>query len=253
MDDVAAQLLLHLQNENELEDEDNRLACGVVGMMVAGAEETRRLRAERRQATRQYLVRAELLPNPRAGTAWSILFESKSDRAFITTMGLDIRTFWIILESGFGLRWHTTPIPRRDTSSTGDPRPGRRSLDASGALGLVLHYLNSSMDETSLQEIFALIPSTVTRYVSFALSILLATLTEMPQCAICWPVGEEFEEYSEMIQERHPLLDGAFGSIDGLNLPVQTSPDQEIENATYNGWLSEHFVSSVLAFSPKGV
>ena len=36
-------------------------------------------------------------------------------------------------------------------------------------------------------------------------------------------------------------------------MAVQTSKDVDIENATYNEWLSEHFVSSVLMYSPKGV
>jgi hypothetical protein len=55
-----------------------------------------------------------------------------------------------------------------------------------------------------------------------------------------------------LIIARHPRLTGAFASIDGLNLACQTSDDPEIENATYNGWLSAHFISSVLVFSPKG-
>ena len=38
------------------------------------------------------------------------------------------------------------------------------------------------------------------------------------------------------------MLDCAFGTADGLDLPVQTSQDQEIKNVTYNGWLHEHFV-----------
>lgn len=50
-----------------------------------------------------------------------------------------------------------------------------------------------------------------------------------------------------------PLLEGAFGFIDGLNLLVHTSSDPLIENATYNGWLHAHFVSSVLFFSLKGI
>lgn len=48
-------------------------------------------------------------------------------------------------------------------------------------------------------------------------------------------------------------MTGAFGSIDGVNLPVQTSGlDPELENATYNGWLHAHRVSSVLVFAPDG-
>lgn len=36
-------------------------------------------------------------------------------------------------------------------------------------------------------------------------------------------------------------------------MPVQTSDDVDIENTTFNGWLSEHFISSVLAFSAEGM
>ncbi|KIK82175.1 hypothetical protein PAXRUDRAFT_14874 [Paxillus rubicundulus Ve08.2h10] len=46
---------------------------------------------------------------------------------------------------------------------------------------------------------------------------------------------------------------GGFGSINSLKLPVQTSDDIDIENATLNGWLSEHFISSVLVFSSQGI
>jgi hypothetical protein len=167
-------------------------------------------------------------------------------------MGFDVETFGYILSSGFAANWYTTAIPRPDTNRVGDPRPGRRSLDAAGALGLVLHYLNSTMRETSLQQIFAIIPSTVSRYITFGLHILLATLKMIPEAKICWPQPEDFEELSDLVVQRHPRLDGAFGSIDGLKLPVQTSNDDEIENATFNGWLSEHFISSVIVFSSQG-
>jgi len=34
-------------------------------------------------------------------------YESQSDRAFITTMGLDVQTFGFVLASGFGEDWLT--------------------------------------------------------------------------------------------------------------------------------------------------
>ena len=181
-----------------------------------------------------------------------MLFDSQDDRAFITTMGFDVETFGQILISGFAAAWYQTPIPRDDTSTHGDPHPQHRSLDAAGALGLVLHYLNSTMTEISLQQIFAIIPSTASRYITFGLQILLSTLSNMPEAWIHWPQPGEFEELSELVTQRHPRLHGAFGSIDGLKLPVKTSDDLDIENATFNGWLSEHFVSSVIVFSSKG-
>ncbi|KAG5653357.1 hypothetical protein H0H81_000858 [Sphagnurus paluster] len=170
-------------------------------------------------------------------------------------MGFDVETFRYILEGPgrFAQRWEDTPIPRRDVSVNGEPRLGARSLDACGALGLVLHYLSSAMLEIHLQQIFALVPSTVTRYLSFSLDILEEVLSEMEEARVSLPrTVEEYEKESELICERHPLLKGAFGGLDGLSLTTETSDDPEMENATYNGWKSDHHINNVLAFSPQG-
>jgi hypothetical protein len=84
------------------------------------------------------------------------------------------------------------------------------------------------------------------------LEILLKSLLNISEAGICWPKGEQFEELTNLVLARHPLLSGAFGTMDGLNLAVQVSKDQEIENATFNGWLHSHFVSCVLAFASHG-
>ncbi|CAA7268352.1 unnamed protein product [Cyclocybe aegerita] len=209
------------QLEEEADEEYWEMGAASLGVIVGGAEISCQLRNERHRETRQYLTRPELLENPRIATPWTSLYDSRSDRAYITTMGFDVATFDFILESGFVQTWLSTPIPRTDTSRSGDPRPGGRSLDPPGALGLVLHYLSSTMLDVSLQQIFALIPATVVQYLDFSLDILLEVLRRMPDARIKWPKGGPGE-------------------------------DEDIENATYNGWLSEHFVSSVLVFSPKG-
>ncbi|KAG6913593.1 hypothetical protein DXG01_005700, partial [Tephrocybe rancida] len=254
MDDVY---LLHVlqQMEEDKDQVENDLVEGAIAtaaLITLAAEEARQIRAEQHHPNCLYLCRAQLLPDPCTGTPWQVLYNSRNNRAYITTMGFDVQTFEFILDSGFESAWSWTTIPRPDTSATGAPRPGGRSLDAAGALDLVLHYLNSTMQEISLQQIFALIPSTVSRYVTFGLKILLEVLCKMDDARITYPHGvEEFEELNELIVARHPRLTGAFASIDGLKLPVQTSANKEIENATYNRWLSEHFISLVLAFSPK--
>ncbi|KAF5366418.1 hypothetical protein D9758_009737 [Tetrapyrgos nigripes] len=134
---------------------------------------------------------------------------------------------WFILEGPghFAERWDCTPIPRADVSSCGEPRLG------GGALGLTLHYLGSAILEVQLQQIFAIVPSVLARYLDFSLDILLAT---------------------DLIVSRHNLLEGAFANIDGLSLLAQTSDDPEIENATYNGWKMVHRISNILMFLPKG-
>lgn len=249
--DDFSNMLTATEDEDAMEDEEHDGAL-CVAAILAMAEVGRQVQIENRHQTRLYLCRSQLLPNPRLNTPWQVLFNSQDDRAFITTMGFDVETFGHILTSGFAAAWYQMPIPRDDTSTHGDPRPQRRSLDAAGALGLVLHYLNSTMTEISLQQIFAIIPSTVSRYITFGLQILLSTLRNMQEARIHWPQPGEFEELSELVTHRHPRLHGAFGSIDGLKLPVKTSDDLDIENATFNGWLSEHFVSSVIVFSSKG-
>lgn len=102
-------------------------------------------------------------------------------------MGINTDTFHKILMNGFGAAWNTTPIPQEDTSFDGQPRLSRRSLDAAGVLGLVLHYLGSSMLEISLQQIFALVPSTVSCYLNFAKQLLLDTLQQLPEASISFP------------------------------------------------------------------
>ena len=144
-------------------------------------------------------------------------------------MGFDVATFHDILHHGFERIWNETPIPHQDVLTSSVPRVVHCSLDACGALGLILHYLNSTMLEVSLSQIFAIIPTTISHYITFTLGILLFTLKHMKDAQIQWPVGNEFEENNSLILARHPLLIGAFGSMDGLNLPIQTSQDQEVE------------------------
>ncbi len=247
-DEAQQQFLQQIQWLEE--EEEGTLA--IIALVAYGLEEAYQIRWERRSQRRLYLIRGDLLPNPHINTPWQRLYSQQNDRAFITTMGFDPMTFALILEAGFGPLWVNTPIPRQDVAVNAEPRSERRSLNAAGALGLILHYLNSTMHDVSLCEIFALISTTVSRYISFSLDILLHTLRKMPEARIAYPRGDDFQELNALVTTRHPLLTGAFGSMDGLNLPVQTSSDQDIENATYNGWLHEHFVSSVFAFGADG-
>jgi hypothetical protein len=51
-------------------------------------------------------------------------------------------------------------------------------------LGLILHYLNSTMLEVSLSKIFTIVPTTVSRYIEFTLGILLFTFKRMKDAQI---------------------------------------------------------------------
>jgi hypothetical protein len=74
----------------------------------------------------------------------------------------------------------------------------------------------------------------------------------MYEAKIYWPSGCRFEEYSNLINGHFPHLVGGFSFVDSLNLLVQVSSNQDVENVCYNGWLHAHMVSNILAFPPSG-
>ncbi|KZV63120.1 hypothetical protein PENSPDRAFT_617033 [Peniophora sp. CONT] len=235
--------------DSDSEDEERDAGA----FIVLGALQADRLRRLRRSATRQYLTRPQLLPDPRENTSWTRLYEHGDDRAYITCMGFNRAGFEYILNNGYADAWNSNTIPRPDTSAHGAPRLGRRSLDAAGALGLALHYLCSCVDDTDISLIFAIIPTTISRYISWSLKILLDILREMPEAQIPWPDEDDCAEYSILIEQKYSLLGGGIGFCDGLKIRVTVSDDPDIENATYNGWLHAHFESCVFVFSPRGI
>ncbi|TFK35750.1 hypothetical protein BDQ12DRAFT_668371 [Crucibulum laeve] len=133
------------QEEEEADDELQASTIATAAFIFIGAEEAHLICAEHCRHNCLYLVCSELLSNPQIGTPWQVLYASQSDCAFITTMGFNVITFDEILASGFAEQLLTESIPCIDTNFGGAPHPGGRSVDLSGALGLVLHYLNSTM------------------------------------------------------------------------------------------------------------
>ncbi|ETO72352.1 hypothetical protein F444_11519 [Phytophthora nicotianae P1976] len=234
----------------EDEDDDEWLDEST-SIMFAMAAERERIR-KFRQRGRSSLTRADLPRNPRHGTSWECIYAAGNDAAFIITTGFDVASFHSLLRP-FTEVWDRVPIPRSDVDIEGVSRPSRRSLSPTGALALVLHFLNSTMAELSLQEIFGLTPSVCSRYVNFGLRILLETLKITPEGRIEWPkIPAKFAYYAELIAARHPSLHGAFCSIDGVKIPVAESLDEDTQKPQYNGWTCSHYCSSVFVFAPDG-
>lgn len=235
--------------EMEQAEEREEATEALLSLVLVGKE----LRNAAKQATRRYFTRADLLPSPRHATPWTAIYENRSDRSFITAFGFDVAAFDFILDNGFSTYWNTRTLSRPDVLSNGIPRLGGRSLEASGALGMVLHWLCSTVQLSTLQMTFALTPTVCDRYLRFSMNALEHTLRRLPEARIRWPSPREMERSSQLISAKNgEVLAGAFGFVDGLNLEIETSPDAEEENAYYNGWLHAHVVSSVLAFDPRG-
>lgn len=139
-----------------------------VSFAFAMAQKGRRIRRAR-QRGKSYLTRADLLQNPRSCSPWEAMYRARNDGAYIATTGLDVAGFERLLQF-FVPVWNVAAIPRGDVAITGKSCPDRHSLGPA-ALGLVLHYLNSSIKETTLQQIFAITPAVASRYLHFSLRI----------------------------------------------------------------------------------
>ncbi|KAA1082932.1 hypothetical protein PGT21_020714 [Puccinia graminis f. sp. tritici] len=201
---------------------------------------------------RTYLTQANLPLSPMAHSAWAYMWNTRCDRAFITTMGIDVGTFDDLL-GRFSETWNFSTIDRGDVNPHGEPQLGRRSLDAAGTLGLVLHWLCSTMSSYSLQQLFGITPAVCSRYLACGMDHLLEVLKAHPQARFLWPTTKhKAKVYSEPIQKNFPLLTKCFGFFDGLNLPVLVSDDEDIQNAYYNGWTCSHYCSCILAFASDG-
>jgi hypothetical protein len=142
-------------------------------------------------------------------------------------MGVDVQTFEALLVP-FSIAWDSTTITQSDVNPNGEPQPARRSLDASGGLALLLHWLSSSMAAYTLQQIFSITAAVCTRNLQHARGCLLAVLRDLKIGRISWPSSEEnCQYYSSLIERKYPLLVKCFGFIDGLNLPVNVADNEE--------------------------
>jgi hypothetical protein len=84
-------------------------------------------------------------------------------------MGINVAILNYILKAGLAYRWNTMPIVWPEITAESEPQISACSLDAAGALGLVLQYLLSAIHYTSLEQIFAILPSTVSHYIEVTL------------------------------------------------------------------------------------
>lgn len=208
-------------------------------------------RLERRRTTSGVLRRCDLLHPREEITAWERLRQRGTNSAFLRTMGVTHRSFRWLLDR-FGPVYDTTVLARGDVNPRGSPRLGRRSLDAAGALGLVLHYMCTCGDDGVLQVVFGTVPAVTSRVLETGLALLLSVLATERLARITWPDADKMEAFSAMIEGKYSLLSGAFGFVDGLRLPIQVPGDPDLENAYYNGWVSQHNIGNIFCFAADG-
>ena len=112
--DTEFMLLKAMEEDEDIAAQDDLYTMQIsTAALLMLAESGQQAWVDKQHDTRNYLCRAQLLPNPRVGTPWQALFRSRNDRAYITTMGFDVATFNYLVTSGFGIRWLSQPITRQ--------------------------------------------------------------------------------------------------------------------------------------------
>jgi hypothetical protein len=209
-----------IKARHQQQEDDDNAAIAIMALALLG----KRVHI---QTLKTYLTCKDLMGNLQTNSAWSHMGLARNDRAFITVMGLDVATFEAILEH-FDKAWTSSTIPRADVNTHGAPKPNQCSLDSAGGFALILHWLGSSMAAYTLQQIFSITTAVCAHNLLHAQQCLLSVLKDLKILQIMWPgCKEKFQQYSNMIERKYPLLTKCFGFIDGLNLPVNVSDDEE--------------------------
>ena len=134
-------------------------------------------------------------------------------------MGVNVNTFSTILHP-FSVEWNSSTITRSDVNPHGEPQVAWRSLDAAGALGLVLEWICSTMTAYSLQQLFGITPAVCSRYLSDGLNHLLTSLRKLKHARMVWPSTERaIQPLSEAIEKNSQFWPNALVLLMGWTSP----------------------------------
>lgn len=185
---------------------------------------------------------------------WRRVYSSADDQAMITLTGFDMASFHYVCQlfapayDGYSPFIDEEGFIMRKRSNAGRPR----FMNAEDCLGLVLAWSRTRGSLMALQLIFGMSMTPTAKYLQFARRIIVKVLLDDPCARIEMPSHEKLEEYRSAIQARHPVLENVWGTMDGLKLRIESASNFLTQSRFYNGWKSDHFITSVLCFAPDG-
>ncbi|KAL3661436.1 hypothetical protein V7S43_013639 [Phytophthora oleae] len=110
------------------------------------------------------------------------------------------------------------------------------------------------MSRAQLCLIFGVPPATLSRVLNEAETTFLSeALKGFGPARIVWLAPTRQQTLAKPVEARQPLLKFTWGFIDGKNYRVEQPSDTDLQNAHYNGWLHQVFVTSTICFSADGL
>jgi hypothetical protein len=183
---------------------------------------------------------------------FAFLLASRNDQALLNATGVDHAEFSSLL-SKFQPLFDCYTVDERTGAIVEKPTANRgrkRSIDAAGALGLVLMWYRTKGAVTrTLPLIFGLTLTPMVKWLRFAKVCLFEALADF---APKMPSVEQTRRYMDAIGRRYPHVASVAFAADGLKLPIQPPANDVKQNKFYNGWKHGHFVTNVIVFAADG-
>ena len=186
------------------------------------------------------------------------LLATKSDSAYLRFLGVDVELFNYILGPFSDIFYSHVYCPKTYSLRPNRPtrgqqhRGGARNVDSKLCLAITLLWYRSSSQQHLLSLVSGTVPSCTSWYLSFGNLILQKIWPNIPEARVTFPQPADITTFSKIIATQYPSLPGAFAMVDGLKLMIHTSGDKVTDNAYYNGWTCDHYVSSLFMFVPDG-
>jgi hypothetical protein len=128
----------------------------------------------------------------------------------------------------------------------------KRVVQPADCLGLVLVWMRTRGALNVLQLVFGLTYFNLSVYLQFGIQLIVETFHNDPLARLAIPLREEIKTFKVAFSKQHSLLNDCWATMDGLKLYLQASGNLEIQEKFYNGWMHDHYVTSVFCFCPNG-
>jgi hypothetical protein len=198
------------------------------------------LRRREQIRTRSYITADALVD--KSQIEWNTFYEKANDNNFVAALSITRDGFEYLLE-----------LFRKEYSCKSDPgRKGRPNIPASTALALLLTFYRDQCGLTFLGKLFGMTSSTVSWILNKSERALLKVPSVLPESAIRWPTFEEQRNCALAVERKYPGIVGRWGFVDGKNYRVEKPTNALLQNAMFNGWLQQTFVTGVFCFAADG-
>ena len=187
---------------------------------------------------------------------WYYLYSSNNEQGFITVTGLDFASFRLLLQQFAPIYYSHSPYVDEEGNIrelNSDERRGRpRLLNAEACLGMVLFWTRTMCHNWTIAAFFGMTGTPCDLWLRFGKVVLLQILQEREDAAIQMPSEAKLRDYVGSIGSKYRHLDDVAYVGDGLKVLIQKAGDNLVQNAFYNGWKCDHFVTNLFLFAPDG-